>query len=267
MATYKYTMLFELRTNLTGTAQGAHIGGWSESVYDNALFPTSFVDLQLARAAILPSGARIVGQRIQQVFPAGAAAATGQVFPGAFLIDSDVPQMALLCTARALGAGNARRFTLRGIPDDMVFQGEYRPQGSFDQLVKAYFAKLEASSWKFPGRDLLARPKVIDSIDATGAVVMADEVTLDPGDKIRIRGTETDEEFEVSGIFRVKSWQDTSHFKIVNWKAGATSGGTLINTTPKLLFAFSQTSINRVALRKVGRGFGQYRGRSSKRQS
>ncbi len=269
MPTYKYSMIFELRTNLGGEAIGARIGGWSESIYENGIFPDAFRLLQTRRAALLPKGARIVGQRIQQVAPAGASQSTGQIFPGTWNRDSDVPQMALLCTGRSSTSNNSRKFKIKGIPDGVVTQGEYDPSDGFNTRVENYFSAISVGNWKFLGRDLLIRPQEIVEISDTGGVTMAAAFTVAAGEVVRIRGVSIPGGATVNKVFKVKNVVNSTNFNLVKWVGVEGVGGTAINTTPKVLFPFDGDSlvVNRVSLGKVGRPSGQYRGRASKKRS
>lgn len=268
MATYKYSMVFDLRTNLDGSALGARIGGWSESIYANGIFPDAFQFLQIKRAALLPLGARIVGQRIQQVAPAGAAQSTGQTFPGTWNEPSDVPQMALLCSGRSATSANSRKFKIKGIPDGVVSQGEYKPVDGFAGRVSSYLNTLVVGRWQFLGRDLLVRPSEVVEISATGGVTMAAAFTVAAGEVVRIRGVSIPGGATVNKVFKVKNVVNSTNFNLVKWVGVEGVGGTALNTTPKVLFEFGadQVVVNRVSLGKIGRPSGQYRGRASKKR-
>lgn len=265
---YKYTVLFQINTNPSGTAKGVRIAGWSESVYADSIDLTKFRNFQQIRALLLPSSGQVIGQRIQAVFPRGRAQATGSVFRPTIGSETDQPSTALLYSIRASGANNVRRGTIRGIPDANVQEGEYKPVNGYNYGVSAYLAELGNGFWKFPGRDLTVQPSPLVSVSEDGLATFSDVSGLAPGDRIRITGAEDPFGNTYGGTFKVLTVPTTVTARLNGWKSGAVEGGTWLDVTAKTLYAMdaSTAEILRSVTKKVGRPFGGYRGRASKRK-
>lgn len=277
MPAFKVSVLFQLSTNTSNpNLQPKHIGGWSEQWYwpNNNLSQVLEAlrggwgdGLLQTRAALLPNGAAIIGFRIQEVMPRGVSQSFGETYPGTAGIAQDIPQMALLQRTPGLNAINVRRSTLRGIPDARVVEGEYTPSVAYEQALGAW--RLILSDWRFRGRDL-SQPNIeIVSITAAGLVRTAVVHGYVVGDFVRISKTIDSNGISHSGRFLVSAIGPlTSEFTASAWTAGATTGGTVRKDGVVLI----QPDVNnitfpRILTRRVGRPFGQYRGRASRRRS
>jgi hypothetical protein len=263
-AYYKVTMLIQLSTNLTGTAANRRIAGWSESVYSSRL--ASFLELDAlasARMQVAPAGVSIVGMRQQQINPVGSSQTYGIGRPGAFLTDSDVPQMALLVRTASATSNNVRRWTIRGIPDEMVFQGEYKPTSAYLGRIAGYYNYLTTAQWAFPGRDLTVRPSPITTITTAGLVTMPVAFVANPGERVRITRTITAFAGLKSGTFKVESQPSPTTFKLANWIGLDAAAGTGLNLEARQVFLMGLSASQKVVTRKVGRPFDLYRGRAS----
>ncbi len=278
---FKVTLLFQQGT---GAAAGqptlaSHIGGWSESVYTSnpsitavrtAILGDPVLGGGLAplRAQLLPASGSVVGYRIAQVLPrVGKAQTQSVVFPGSPSRETDVPQMALQCSINSASTNNVRRFSIRGVPDDQVIDGEFAPDAGYQTRLSFYATEL--SNWQFLGQDLTVPFLPVTSIDVTGLVIMAAPPGYLVGDTVQFRNVR----IQATG-------------QLVSFKAKVTvapiGGVTFTITPPPLLaMAFGEVrkvafalftmdgnsfQVARVAVRKVGRPFGQYRGRRSRRR-
>lgn len=274
MAIWKYTMIFNSSTNVTGGSIGQRTGGWSESFYKNAA-PSDVVanetwrDVFLRqcqrRAALLPTGFSVGGQRYQQVDPAGGSATGGVVYPGTAGIQADVPQMALFLRLSAQGVPNIKPLTLRGLPDARVVEGEYFPASNFSAALNTYVTNL--SLWQFKGRDLQQTPLSIFTIDNLGVVTTDEAHSFVENDFVRVLRTIDENGRRQGGRFRVIAPVTSHTFKITPWDFGDCHGGKVrADVTIYPLIASQSANVLRVIVRKVGRPFGGYRGRASTRR-
>lgn len=276
---WKITMLLQQATGLGagGPPGQQHLGGWSESVYSiasniaevrNMLYNPGVWGLGLcpARAVLMSGGGQIVGTRIASVLPrTGRTQTSGRSFIPPFSAQTDVPQMALMCTVGAVGSPNTRRFTLRGIPDNMVTFGEYNPTTLYRDWVLAYFNELR--NWSFVGQDLAQPFLQVNSISATGTVLLA--APRPPGfggllkfSQLLIPGTG----IKIGGRFKIATvGPGANEFDLLNYPGPATTGGTVQMIVYSIYpMDGANATADRAAVRKVGRPFGQYRGRRSK---
>jgi len=261
---YKYTLLFQMTTNAGGQSQTTRTGGWSESVYKDTINQGAMNALCQTRAAMLPPQALIVGQRIQQVFPAGASQTAGRRYPGSFGSDNDMGQAGMLLTGRARTGANVRRWRIGGVPDDQITFGEYVPKNGWNPLLGAYLSVL-SFNFGFMGRDLTARPLAVVSISALGEVLLAEAMTVSPGDEVALRDVLMPNDFTSSGRFKVVDTTDALNFKIRGWKPLVGTGGTALNVTARSYLQFADTSlltVSHVVSRKIGRPLAGFRGRN-----
>jgi hypothetical protein len=269
MPVVKFTMLFNMVSNPSGASRGHRTGGWSESVY--ADFPLNFATgfantLCINRAALLCNGAAIVGRRIQQVDVVGASNVDAKSFPGRSGTPCDIPQMSLLARIPSASTANTRPYIIRGIPDGIVQEGEYKPDGVFDPLFSSFIRELEG--WSFKAVDLVTGLTEVESIDAAGNVVLAVPNLFTANDLVTILRSTDDFGRRHGGRFRISAVTDSSHFKLSGWPAIGTHGGLV---RPYLVIYPHMAAVNgavpvRVTTRKVGRAFDQYRGKASARR-
>lgn len=266
MATFKCTMLFTLATNRSNGSIGKRVAGWSESVYsqtsDFAALRTSFVNLCQKRAALLARGASIVGQRYQMIDPRGRATVNGQQFAGNYG-DSDVPQMSLTFVVPSASSPNNRRFTLRGLSDIFVVEGEYKPSAFINQVIADFVAAL--ATFRFRATNLTNEPVPISTIAGDGTFVLQQPLTFAVNDylnvsRVRVSGGTNSDRYHVSVA------TDTQHGKFSDWSLGAGTGGTArLDTIIYPLFDGTAQVDPVVVTRKVGRPINGYRGRASTR--
>jgi len=279
---FKVTLLLQDSTGITSTGTvlaSQHIGGWSESYYSSVGSITQLrsrlitagswgIGLLPARAALLPSTGQIVGYRIATVFPrSGRTQTASAAWPGQFAANTDVPQMAVMCTAQSTTTSNIRRFALRGIPDFQVTYGEYTPSVTYQAAMTAFLNEL--SAWQFVGQDFAVTNFPIVNVTAGGVVTVAGSMTFAVGDAVQILSTVLD----ASGrkfTFKTKVTVGVTagnQVTVANWPLLPSTGG-IFRFLNYLLFNIdgANATADRAAVRKVGRPFGQYRGRRSKRK-
>lgn len=278
----KCTMLFQLATNLDfPSLPSRRLAGWSESWYfpgssipsaiqfTNGIGPFGPIALQglcPARAALLPPGAAIVGQRFQVVSPTGPSQTLGQIFPGSEGEAADIPQQALLITVPSTNANNIRRSTLRGIPDARVVEGEFQNTPSFNGALNTFFNTL--GNFLFRGRDLSQSTVNIVSISPLGVVTCEANIPFLVNDMVRVLRTRTADGDLVGGRFQVASVGPGSNvFTLLAWTPPEATTGGRVRKDAIVYVAIDSTriAVNRCVTRRVGRPFTQYRGRRSRR--
>lgn len=190
MTATKVTLLFQAGT-VDASGNAARIGGFSESYYstlplDSAALQTQWQALCLARAALLPSNARIVGSRYQQVDPVGGSRQYDNVYTGA-VIQNDLPSMALQWTVRSANSPNQRSLILRAVPDARVVTGEYSPIAGYNLALQNFFAELR-NKWQFRAIDRTILPVKIVQIVA-GVMTTATPHGLAASDVVNIMST------------------------------------------------------------------------------
>jgi len=262
-----------------GYASRQHLGGWSEQVYfqtDNVndciqALKTGFAGnpgLLPSRASCLNSGAQIVGVKLY-AGGAGKGSTLAVAYPGNAIFPSDIPQMALLCKAGAMGSTAVRRWTLRGIPDGLVSDGEFSPGAVFPVFLSNYFAAL--GSFAFRAIDSTLSKKIaIQKITAAGnvkTVGLTNPFALPSTVKI---SRVVDGNGNLRSLTSSISLPSATgyQFLVDDWQASgigdASKGVAIQNVMGVFPFNVPTISAARITTRRVGRPFEQYRGRKSK---
>lgn len=268
MAVYKATMIFQQTSNAGGTAANTRSGGWSESLYwqgsDLALLKQQFLQLCNIRSWMLSNAGLIVGQRYQRIDPLGAAFSSGQRFSGNIQL-SDQPQVAITFTVPGLGVPNARRFTLRGIADARVQEGEYVPSAAFTGNLAAFVRKL--GNFCFRAKNQVIDKIPLSSVAADGTFVLQQPLTYALNDYLNLSEVLISTNYRVGGRFHVKTRTDDQHGIISGWIYPAGTGGFV--KLDELIFPgfdFNAEVTPIACVRKVGRPSSGYRGRASARR-
>lgn len=282
MPVYKFSMLFNFTSAIsTPTAPLHRTAGWSESWY--------FTDTSVAgvlgyftgsdgrsvrpglvpkRATLLPLGTAITGYRIQQVSPPGPSQSGAFNYPGIQGNLADVPANALLCKSPGVGVNNIRRFFLRGIPDAFIVEGEFNPSYAYSVDLTGFFLNLFGI--QFRGRDLSQPTFRIVSIVTTGGITTVTTETpptFVSGAMVRIlRSLDTGRNLR-GGRFQCSGSSIGNTFQIANWGFGNTTGGSArLDAIVYPTVDSVNSNFQRILVRRVGRPFGGYRGRRSKRR-
>jgi len=271
----RVTFLFQITTTPQNRSDAApHTGGWSESWWSNTPVDLggSFVQgLAQGRARLLPAQGSIVGVRSaiytlsgNKLLPGGSS--TGKLqYPGSASRPTDLPQVALEMTGSTAGQPNASRFTLRGMPDEIMVGGEYQPDSAFRGAVTAFCNRLVTAGWSFVGRDLSKPSANILSI-AGGVMTLDASIGAAAGDYVRMRRVYDDDVNPVKGAYRVTLVAGAGTvLTLANMDATVSVANGSARVDEIKLFAFSEVSPSRAVVRKVGRPFAGYRGRQSKR--
>lgn len=269
MAVSKLTMYIQVATgDAEDNPAAIRLGGWSESWYDDfAISPevkNSFRTLCTKRAALLPDTGVIVAQRYQTIDPPSPAAIELQRFPGASG-PCDYPSLSLLCRVAGTGVTTTRPMYLRGIPDAFIVKGEYRPSQAYTNKLNAFITELR--DWNFRAQVQSTQVPII-GIEADGTVTLeADLVGSAARSKVNVVRTQVIATKRlVGGKFFIATWTNAFTFKLRNWTAGETQGGSirLVSYTYPAIPANGVTT-GRIVTKKVGRPFEVFRGRKSKK--
>lgn len=266
----KCTMLIEARSAVSSPSVRARIGGWSESWYDNSSTLTDvvrarFVTLCTRRAALLPQGTQITGQRYQIVDPVGASSTGSRIYPGSAGTQADIPQMALLMRIPGQGVANHRPVYLRGLPDARVVEGEYSPSAVYTNALSLFLQALVG--WNFRGRNLAAAAVPILTIDVNGVFQLETDSALGAGSMVRVLRTNLLAGGQFGGRFRIAAMPTARTGTLADWSAGPAVGGRLRLDSiiyPEVGPGLTVDDvISRVVTKKVGRPFSEYSGRRS----
>lgn len=272
MPAFKFSFVFNYTSgNPDVVVANRRQGGWTETLYwtsyDSSV-QRALGRLAIARAALLPRSASIIGLRVQQVDPSGPATSVPLILPGGYPLtasNADIPQMALLMTVRADPQTNTRRFRLAAIPDDQVTFGEYDPTPNYRALMTAFLRGL--SGWRFRGLDLTQPKKPLVTIADDGTYTTSQDIALAVGDRVKVYSTVDHEGFKRDGTFLVTTATSLRVGKLGGWTFGACTLGSMRKLVPIYpVIIADNSSIQRTVVRKIGRPFGGYRGRASKRR-
>ena len=266
----KCTMLLQLNTTPAdlGVASG-RIAGWSESWYYDgtvAAAKTNFELLCRHRAGGLPTSAAVIGQRYQTI---GGGSVTHNVrSPGNSGVTNDAPQMGVLCKMPGSGVANIRRMTFRGIPDAWITGGELNGAAGFNAWFNLMARRIAGDGWRFRGRDL-ARPTARIASIAARVLTLTDALAFGVGDYLQLRDVRTTTGRSVSGLYQVEATTGATNATLRGFPATSTvelNGFASLNVIIYPTFAAAgEMQVVRSVVKKVGRPFDQYRGRSSRR--
>ena len=258
MASVKATMLFQQ------TTERGRVGGWSETWYKDGTFTavnTALKALCTARANLLPIDSEIIGQRVQ--IPGGRAFTDNSIFPGQAAKKNDIPQMAAQCRILASNGVNAKIFSMRGVPDDLVVGGDLIP-GAATPLYTAFGNRLGLDSWQIRSRDNQQPTAGIISIGIDGLFTLTNVIPFAVGDYLTLLHVKNTAGRAVTGNFYVKTVVNPTQGNFANWPGSAVIE---VGKVRKLVYVFNNVDkstfrLLRVMVRKVGRPFDLYRGRA-----
>lgn len=173
--------------------------------------------------------------------------------------------MALQFYLPAVGVPNIRRMCLRALPDARVVEGEWFPTSTFRTALGGFINNL--SLFRFRANNLELDEIPIASISPTGLFVLQQPFTFAVNNYVNILGVKTATGASVSGRFVITARTDSQNGTLGQWVAGAGLGGRIRQDQIIYPAYVGSSDIEgfKVVVRKVGRPFGQYVGRQSKR--
>jgi len=265
---YKIDMLFHQTTNLGATTDApVRSAGWSEGWYIDgtlAQVKAAVHGLCQIRATLLTQAASIVGQRFRLV--GGGSTMLTTRYRGSQAVQSDVPQMAVLCSIQGRAVPNVRRFALRGIADARVVEGEYQPSSTNLASISAMGQWLDRSSFRFKGRNLSVGSSLIDNVTTGGVVLLEEPYVVVEDQYVNVSRAKDVNGHSVSARHRVAVANPPYGMTLATWTHGPTEGGRVSISEEDFHLVDGLTlNVSRVVVRKVGRSFFQYVGRRSNR--
>jgi hypothetical protein len=266
---FKIDILFRQITNSSGSIPNAtRVGGWSEGWYIDGTLPfvkTAVEAYCRQRARLLTTAAQIVGQRYRLVD--GGSSVSNRIFPGIGSANSDIPQMAMLCSIQGSSTPNVRRFALRGLPDISVFEGEFLPTTYMVTQYNAFAQMLQDQFFRFKARDLTQQRFKIQTLDSTGHLTLQADAVYTVGQRLDLLKVRDADGLPFTGQVVITARADARNYT-VSPAPSLTSAvgsvrlhGTVFPTVDKTTF-----STVRITTHKVGRDFFSFRGRASARR-
>jgi len=257
------TLLFSQST------EDNRVGGWSESWYkdgDPAVALASLRDLARVRAPILAAQGKIIGLRVAVI--GGGSISEPIDLTGQSRLASDLPMVAALCSITDATLTKKKIFTLRGIPDDNVLIGRLTNASALYAQIFAFARALAAGGFAFRAKDTSVAPVPLVSVSNVGAFVFGAPVVFNVGDIIQVLRSRDTLGSNASGFYRVETKVNDTSGTFTQWP------GFIIERSGSVRKAgFTYPSVNqdsmkiiRAITKKVGRPFGQFIGRSSRRR-
>jgi len=273
MVWVRHTSIFQVTTAPTNLDRAVpHTGGWTESIWcaDDVGDEEALRRYRLARRALLPRQAKIIGSRKQNfnlvngaLIPGGAAS-TGSDFPGNSSYSTDLPQVSLQTVLSNPAYVNTSRQMLRCIPDDQMSFGEFQPSSAFLRLLNTYLGSLRSTNFYFPGRDLdqpkarvLAIAGAAVTVDAVPAGTVADSF-------VRLLFVKSDTGLPLIGRFRVANVAGNIITLTVAPGGTVTKANGFLRRDVLGFFYIVTSGYTRARVKKIGRPSEGYRGRRSK---
>lgn len=273
MPIYRSSLIFAVTTQPVNPIKAfARSGGWSEGFWStfNPSGSTQLNQIANLRAAMLPAQVSVTGFRVavfnidgNRLQPAGTSAGKF-LFPGATRYSVDVPQAGLEMSFPAVGAPNNARPVLRGLPDEVVVNGEYSPDPTFSAAFNRYVTALNVNGFGFVGRDLASASARVLAI--TAGVVNLSQVLAGVaiGDFLRFHRVTNTLGRPISGAFLVTNIAGQQYtLSGLGANAVIVPSGTARKDTLSF-FAYAPGTFGSVVVKKIGRPSRGYRGRRSK---
>jgi len=270
MPVFKCTMILNHVSNFANPAATlSRIAGNSESYYtetdSESVARSRFSLLCIARARLLPGGARITGQRYQQVSPVGSASTAGVNYPGATANAADIAQAALSVRVQSASTINNGTLGLHYCPDNQLVLGEYTPTPLFAGDLSVFFTTLSSGQWKFKALDLTQEKLDLVGISSVGVGTTVQVNTINVDDTVKVYSTvEIVTDRKHSGTFKISAIAGAT-FTLSNWPHGQTVLGK-IRKAITIYPTIGSVGTPKAAARKPGRPSSGYRGRRSARR-
>jgi hypothetical protein len=244
--------------------------GWSESIH-TTLSPSSISALQslvnvytTVRLPLLFQDAFLTHVRVSDddqfrdisFFPTGLPApgqATGAVAAG--------PWTGVLI--RMIASTTLRRsLFLRGLPGNQHDGRNQKFSPAYQSAMNAYLAALPANPFGISGKSAFPAIPILSLVGATGVVQLAGPIAgLAVGSIIQLTGVPT--ALVPTRFYRVVSVVSGSNFTVAGWPTLVSlSNQGFFRLTTRAVTQISAATAGLITERKVGRPFGQLRGRS-----
>jgi len=286
----RLTMLMNAPTFFNTTGSVDRTAGFSDSWFQTGsdTFTLTPVDIDLInkRAALLPKTTTVVGARISDVDQYGKTTGKTRTYrmsiAGGQNLECDDPRVSLVYEADGQGLANEFSLFIQNVPDIRVVKGTYNPAATWLTPLRAYFNAIYQGNYVFQGYNL-TYPKIgvksikTDALTGVTTVTTETDCSALAGFYVRFLRTSAWSKYKPNpNGYPVKAVVDALHFTINNWTR-KNENGDIVNLpdsaggivtkwgkqpcTP----VFTDYTIQNpsAGMRKVGRPFFQYRGRSS----
>lgn len=277
----RVTFLFQQTTAPPNLAEASpRTSGWSEGFWteqdltDMTGGRTWIGEYLRKRAPLLGQQAAVVGCRIavyeisgNKLIPKGSQTRKFHA-PGFSGSDCDVPQLALMFSGTAEDSVNLSRFAIRGIPDNIVKNGEFRDLDGWGARCRLYMNAVSDGGWGFIGRDLTQPLFTIRKIENSRLYAPTGPMIVPNQSYLRLHKVKDVNGDTISGSYRVTDWTGgvNGYYLLEGLDPALKSDGPGSYRLDQIRFCnFDKVDIDSVVVRKVGRPFKGYRGRASKR--
>lgn len=274
MPIYKCSMLISFITTPQNRAVSSpHAGGWSEQIWRSGVpftNPEAFSLCNL-RSILLPLTATVIGLRQQAYNIVGNKLQPGgaNTFPvnlaGSRGLSFNNPQSALLLRITSAGVPNVGRYTIRGLPDEVMVDGEYDPTPNFSNGLNNFRAEIALPGRGFVGRNLAGAFANCMGSNGTGMLVSS-TAGFAQNDFVRFVDIHGPTGASISGTFQISIVGPGNLLTFVGGAGKDALPGGKIRLDGLSFLQTSIVTIGRASVRKVGRPFGGYAGRRSKRR-
>lgn len=275
----KVVMIFEAVTGggpLTGQRQ--RIAGWTESLWwpsDDAAALRNAMEVGIpgtqcmlqSRAFLLPPSASIQGYRFHVVGSNGRAQLRQVVYPGAYAgTTQDLPTVSALCTGFNSTSGKIRRWTIRGLPDEICVNGELVPWFMSTPEWTRYADAMAVFAFRVSALTTLTGQNVF--VTDAGVVTLTGASPFANGTQVQLRGARgpANQPISYDGVI-VGVGPANTQFTVNNWanQIGVQAVGGTFTAKVDGYVTFDAGTIEAVKAvsRKVGRPFDLFRGRRS----
>lgn len=249
---------------------------WSELVYftvsDFAAARLRMTNVMKSRVRCLSNGAVLRKLRLKDIDSRGL----GQLFVINLVGlggDADTPWQAVGIYFNSAD-GARRKYKVTGIPDFFTRKGHFVGDGvvttgdTGNGVIGRFANELVLAQAQIAYYDRAQLTRDVGSIDATGNVLVLQDLTVAAGDTIQFYKTVFAGSREaVKGRWRVDTVTDARHFKVLHWPAGRTVEiGRVFKILPRLTNMASGFTIGDTLARRTGRPSGRQVGRRSSRR-
>lgn len=253
MARFKATMFFE---------QGAT--GWSESFYKDASSEVAIhADARDLASIRMGCGNAILFCtfiRVEDIAAPGTASLKEVNLRPKNLFPADTPWQSLLIRILATD-GSRRMFLMRGMPDIMIFNGEFAPTAEYTAKLNLFLNALAVLSWRLK---VVKKSNLLLNVASVSTAGLMETVTphsLTINSVVRFHRTYDTDGHLVSGDYRVSAVPTTTTANLVNWSNVRSVTTGKVRKFEEDYPAISGAEIRRAAKRNTGRPFGLPLGR------
>jgi hypothetical protein len=275
MLVYKTSLLIQVNTAPVDRNYATpHAGGWSEGVWSES--PLGFqgqgAGIQWAnrRSFLLPIQCTITGYRnsvydltANKLTPRGTSAGK-LIYPGNNVYTAGNPQAGLELGWPANAGPNNSRIVLRGLPDEVIVNGEFNGNSGFRSYLNQFTNVFFGQSFGWVGRDLSQPSATVNLIGGNVVTLSQALAGVVAGNFLRFRKVRNDAGQAIKGSYLITNVAGAV-YTLQGLAGGALTkpNGTARNDVVGFITG-GRLEIGRAVVKKIGRPFESYRGRRSK---